>query len=170
MACSLTLRCFATSATGPQPAPRRIATIFSYVKRLFFIGSLSELREPFSQLLDGPKTRAGQLNREITMNQFPPSEVSADSSFPWMASAAPNACDTCVSVVVPAYNEVDVLPEFYKRMAAIMDSVAYRTELVFVNDGSTDGTLAVLSNLRDRDPRIAIVDLSRNFGKEIAMT
>jgi glycosyltransferase involved in cell wall biosynthesis len=104
------------------------------------------------------------------MNQFSTPKVSAHSSSPRMASAAPGARDTCVSVVVPAYNEEEVLPEFYKRMAAVMDSVAYRTELVFVNDGSTDGTLAFVSNLRDRDPRIAIVDLSRNFGKEIAMT
>ena len=75
-----------------------------------------------------------------------------------------------VSVVVPAYNEEEVLPEFHRRMAEVADGIDARVEMVFVNDGSTDRTLEVLNALRARDPRVAIVDLSRNFGKEIAMT
>lgn len=75
-----------------------------------------------------------------------------------------------VSVVVPAYNEEEVLPEFHRRMAEVAEKIDARVEMVFVNDGSTDRTLEVLNALRARDPRVAIVDLSRNFGKEIAMT
>ena len=74
------------------------------------------------------------------------------------------------SVVVPAYNDEEVLPEFHKRISVIWDSVRVDGELVYVNDGSTDGTQGVLQELRKRVPRIAIVDLSRNFGKEIALT
>jgi len=75
-----------------------------------------------------------------------------------------------LSIVVPAYNEQEVLPEFHRRVTAVVDALAADVELVYVNDGSSDDTLAVLHNLKRQDARVAIVDLSRNFGKEIAMT
>lgn len=75
-----------------------------------------------------------------------------------------------VSVVAPAYNEEAVLPEFHKRLAAVFDNLDCDLEIVYVNDGSRDGTIAVLHALRAQDPRVTLVDLSRNFGKEIAMT
>jgi glycosyltransferase involved in cell wall biosynthesis len=75
-----------------------------------------------------------------------------------------------LSIVVPAYNEQEVLPEFHRRASAVAAELGVRTEFVYVNDGSQDATLDVLHNLRRADPRVAIVDLSRNFGKEIALT
>ena len=75
-----------------------------------------------------------------------------------------------LSVVVPAYNEEEVLPEFHKRISTILDSMAIEAEIVYVNDGSADKTLEVMQELCKKDPRVAIVDLSRNFGKEIALT
>lgn len=48
----------------------------------------------------------------------------------------------------------------------MIDSIEFDAEIIFVNDGSTDDTLVIMEALRDRDPRVAIVDLSRNFGKE----
>jgi glycosyltransferase involved in cell wall biosynthesis len=75
-----------------------------------------------------------------------------------------------LSVVVPAYNEEEVLPEFHKRLAAVLALLPMSAEVVYVNDGSRDATLAVLRRLRASDPRVAIVNLSRNFGKEIAAT
>lgn len=74
-----------------------------------------------------------------------------------------------LSVVVPAYNEQEVLPEFHRRLSAVFDGLDMDAEVVYVNDGSRDETLTVLNRLRGVDPRVAIVDLSRNFGKEIAM-
>lgn len=77
----------------------------------------------------------------------------------------------CLSVVVPAYNEESVLPEFHRRISAALDELnADRCEIVYVNDGSCDGTLSCMQRLRDQDPRVSVLDLSRNFGKEIAMT
>jgi polyisoprenyl-phosphate glycosyltransferase len=76
---------------------------------------------------------------------------------------------TLLSIVVPCYNEQEVLPEFHKRLSAVFKKLNYELEIVYVNDGSNDGTLEVINRLRTNDPRIAIVDLSRNFGKEIAM-
>ncbi len=75
-----------------------------------------------------------------------------------------------LSVVVPAYNEQELLPEFHRRLSAVLDLLPLESEIIYVNDGSTDGTLSVLRHLRAADPRIAVVNLSRNFGKEIALT
>jgi polyisoprenyl-phosphate glycosyltransferase len=73
-----------------------------------------------------------------------------------------------LSVVVPAYNEEEGLSEFHRRLTAVLESLDVDWEVLYVNDGSSDGTLSVMSGLND--PRVAIIDLSRNFGKEIAMT
>jgi glycosyltransferase involved in cell wall biosynthesis len=78
--------------------------------------------------------------------------------------------DMLLSVVVPAYNERDVLPEFHRRLTAVLGGIGMRSEIVYVNDGSTDDTLHALIELRTHHPGTAIVDLSRNFGKEIALT
>jgi glycosyltransferase involved in cell wall biosynthesis len=75
-----------------------------------------------------------------------------------------------LSVVVPAYNEQEVLPEFHRRLAAVLDRLPGSSEIVYVNDGSRDRTLAVMRALCETDSRVTIVDLSRNFGKEIALT
>lgn len=75
-----------------------------------------------------------------------------------------------LSVVVPVYNEAEGLQEFHRRVSTVLESLPYRSEVVYVNDGSTDESIKILKELKLADPRVAIVDLSRNFGKEIAMT
>ena len=75
-----------------------------------------------------------------------------------------------LSIVVPVFNEDAVLEAFHRRLAAVLDGLALHSEILFVNDGSRDGTMAVLDRLRARDARIAVLDLSRNFGKEVALT
>ncbi len=85
------------------------------------------------------------------------------SAAPW-AGARPT-----FSVVVPAYNEQAGLAAFHDRLSEVMDGLG-SWEAVYVNDGSADGTLAVLDVLRRADPRVALVNLTRNFGKEIATT
>jgi glycosyltransferase involved in cell wall biosynthesis len=75
-----------------------------------------------------------------------------------------------LSIVVPAYNEEAVLEAFHARLAAVLDGLATRSEVLYVNDGSRDRTLALLEGLRACDPRVAVLDLSRNFGKEVALT
>lgn len=76
----------------------------------------------------------------------------------------------CLAVVVPVFNEQEVLPEFHRRVAAVLDTLKMRTRVIYVNDGSTDATLEAIRQLAERDARVALVDLSRNFGKEIALT
>ncbi len=75
-----------------------------------------------------------------------------------------------LSVVVPCYNEQEVLPEFHRRLAAVMNTTGLAWEVVYVNDGSRDATLAGMLGLQNTDPHVALVNLSRNFGKEIALT
>ncbi|MBW8269190.1 glycosyltransferase family 2 protein [Caldovatus aquaticus] len=89
---------------------------------------------------------------------------------PVPAAPAAEAPRPALSVVVPAYNEEAVLDAFHARLAAAMDRIGLPWEVVYVNDGSRDGTLARLLALRAADPRVALVNLSRNFGKEIALT
>lgn len=75
-----------------------------------------------------------------------------------------------VSILIPAYNEEKSLPLLYPELRKLMDRENdYKWEILFINDGSRDNTLSILHSLRAADPRINIVNLSRNFGKENAM-
>ena len=75
-----------------------------------------------------------------------------------------------VSVLIPLYNECQSLPQLFDRLTALMDShPEYLWEVFLVNDGSTDASLALLIRKHGEDNRFRYVDLSRNFGKEVAM-
>ena len=78
-----------------------------------------------------------------------------------------------LSIIVPCFNEAEVLPEFHRRLAAVMDALPSPAEpwtVLYVNDGSRDGTLRVIDDLRRQHPQVASLNLSRNFGKEAATT
>lgn len=75
-----------------------------------------------------------------------------------------------ISVVVPVFNEQEVLPELHRRLVEVLKALPLAYDIIYVNDGSRDGTLEIMHTLRETDPCVAILDLSRNFGKEIAMT
>jgi len=75
-----------------------------------------------------------------------------------------------ISVVVPIFNEEEILPELRKRMAAALDSIGDTWELILVNDGSRDGSSEMLRCMNREDPRIKIINLSRNFGHQPAVT
>ncbi len=75
-----------------------------------------------------------------------------------------------ISILVPAYNEEEVLESLYQRLGKLAnDNKSYDFEFLFVNDGSRDKTLEIIKDYADKDQRIGYVNLSRNFGKEIAM-
>lgn len=75
-----------------------------------------------------------------------------------------------VTILIPAYNEEEALPMLYERLVKLMDGLPqYNFELLFVNDGSRDKTLDILKEMRKSDSRVCYVNLSRNYGKEVAM-
>lgn len=75
-----------------------------------------------------------------------------------------------ISIVIPFYNEEDNVAPLYERLCPILDAESPDWELVCINDGSKDQTLAALQALRINDRRVRILDLSRNFGKEASLT
>jgi glycosyltransferase involved in cell wall biosynthesis len=75
-----------------------------------------------------------------------------------------------LSIVVPVFNEETGIAEFHRRLSSVMADIGLHWEAIYVNDGSDDGTLVALQTMRHTDPHIAILNLSRNFGKEAAMT
>lgn len=76
-----------------------------------------------------------------------------------------------ITCCVPMYNESESIGELYRQLEALADSYVgkYNFEFLFINDGSIDHSLSIVKELAARDQRIAYVDLSRNFGKEVAM-
>jgi polyisoprenyl-phosphate glycosyltransferase len=75
-----------------------------------------------------------------------------------------------ITILIPAYNEQEVLHTLYGRLQAVIEHIPfYEFELLFINDGSTDATLPLIKGLRQEDPCVSYVNLSRNFGKETAM-
>ncbi len=74
------------------------------------------------------------------------------------------------SVVAPVFNEEETLPHFYDRVMAAMERLGEPFELVLINDGSRDGSFRAMRALHERDPRVRVVDFSRNFGHQIAIS
>lgn len=75
-----------------------------------------------------------------------------------------------LSVVAPCYNEQDALPEFLRRVGAVLDKVGGTSEIVLVDDGSHDRTWGVMTEAAARDPRLVAVRLMRNHGHQLALT
>jgi len=75
-----------------------------------------------------------------------------------------------VSVVVPLYNERESLEELYERLVSTLSGEGFEFELIFIDDGSTDGSLDILRSLRERDHRVKIISFMRNYGKSAALS
>ncbi|WP_128160059.1 glycosyltransferase family 2 protein [Vibrio chagasii] len=75
-----------------------------------------------------------------------------------------------LSIIVPFYNEQEVLEEFHSRLTKVLDSLPITSEIVYVDDGSKDNSLDVVSSFTSINSSISVIGLSRNFGKESAMS
>lgn len=84
---------------------------------------------------------------------------------PVPVTAAPD-----LSVVVPMYNEEEVIGAFFARLRPVLDGLGLSYEIICVNDGSRDRTFLLLQQEHVGDPRVKVINLSRNFGKETALT
>jgi polyisoprenyl-phosphate glycosyltransferase len=74
------------------------------------------------------------------------------------------------SLIVPIYNEQEVLPLLIARLEQLLAKLSFPTEVILVNDGSSDGSIHQLSELAQRDPRFKVLSFARNFGHQIAAT
>lgn len=84
-------------------------------------------------------------------------------------AAIPSGDKPILSVVIPLLNEASGLPRLLAELQPTLEQIGYPYEIIFVDDGSTDGTLSLLREWNARDRRIKTISLSRNFGKEIAV-
>lgn len=87
-----------------------------------------------------------------------------------MARHQPGAKPLRASLVVPTYNEELNVERFYERTLGILDATFATWEMVFVDDGSRDGTASLLRKLNSADPRVRVVTLTRNFGSHVAIS
>jgi dolichol-phosphate mannosyltransferase len=74
-----------------------------------------------------------------------------------------------ISVVIPVYNDEAVLPELHRRLRAVLDALTSESEMLFIEDGSRDGSMTVLLDLHRRDASVKIIQLARNFGQADAV-
>ena len=75
-----------------------------------------------------------------------------------------------ISIIIPCLNEEEALPVYYQEMSAVMEQMSeVEFELLFVDDGSTDGTLNIMKEMNQKDGRCCFLSFSRNFGKEAAI-
>jgi len=84
--------------------------------------------------------------------------------------STPLSTHETLSIVIPCYNEEDVIDICHKEITKVIDNLPYDTQILYINDGSKDSTLEKLCALREKDKRVIVINLSRNFGKEAAMT
>ena len=75
-----------------------------------------------------------------------------------------------LSIIVPVYNEEDVLPIFHQKIIDVIEPLNIHYEIIYINDGSQDKSESIILNLRKQYPEITYAKFSRNFGKEAAMT
>jgi polyisoprenyl-phosphate glycosyltransferase len=85
--------------------------------------------------------------------------------------AQSEGCDAILySIVVPVYNEAEVLPTLYARLTRVLEGMLEPYEIIFVNDGSQDDSSLLLRDFQAKDQRVKLLSLSRNFGHQIAIT
>jgi glycosyltransferase involved in cell wall biosynthesis len=83
-------------------------------------------------------------------------------------AARPTSLD--ISIIVPLYNEEESLAPLYERLMAVLPKVGKTFEIIFVNDGSSDGSYATLCRLAEADPEVKVINFRRNFGQTAAMS
>ncbi|MGM0625693.1 MAG: glycosyltransferase family 2 protein, partial [Bacteroidota bacterium] len=77
---------------------------------------------------------------------------------------------TNISLVLPVYNEAANLPECYNKLEEVLKEISPCYELIFVNDGSTDSSLEIIKAFARHNPAVKFIDLSRNFGQQVAIS
>ena len=83
---------------------------------------------------------------------------------------ANNKVNHLISVIVPCYNEEEVISKFFQRLQSVLNNIGHDYEILFINDGSSDNTKTSILDLKEKNKNIRLISLSRNFGHQIAVT
>ncbi len=75
-----------------------------------------------------------------------------------------------LSIVLPVYNEVEVIPHLYERLKSVVNNLGLCYEIIFVDDGSTDGSGDLIKNIAENDPTVVLISFRRNFGQTAALS
>ncbi|MBO8130221.1 MAG: glycosyltransferase family 2 protein [Candidatus Marinimicrobia bacterium] len=75
-----------------------------------------------------------------------------------------------LSIVIPVYNEVGSLKELYEKISKVFENSKYEIEIIFVDDGSTDGSCDIEEEIAEKDSRVKVIQLNKNYGKAVALT
>jgi dolichol-phosphate mannosyltransferase len=111
------------------------------------------------------------LARQIDDRTAPTGEL--DGSTPSGENIAANSSRQTrpeLSVVIPVYNEVENLSALYARLVSVLEGQRLDFEIIFVDDGSSDGSVESLGKLEQADGRVRVIELARNFGHQVAIT
>lgn len=106
------------------------------------------------------------LARQVTSD----AAAAAERQRSGFAGSAQSVVDPELSVVIPIYNEEQNIPVLYDRVVAVLERLSLDFEVIFVDDGSDDGSVDYLRQLGESDHRVVIVELARNFGHQVAIT
>ncbi|MDE5072129.1 MAG: glycosyltransferase family 2 protein, partial [Trichodesmium sp. St5_bin8] len=74
------------------------------------------------------------------------------------------------SVVIPIFNESEIIPELWRRLSDILDKLDSSSEVIFINDGSVDNSLELLKEINHKNQKVKIISFSRNFGHQCALS
>jgi len=110
------------------------------------------------------------LSRFLKTTPFPPSSGRIPSFEDSVPPGQETATNPEISVVIPIFNEEENIPVLYSRLTAALKGTGMEAEIIFVDDGSRDDSLKRLYSVRDEDPTVTIVELSRNFGHQVAIS
>src|SRR2546427_7480440 len=95
-----------------------------------------------------------------------PARLSYDAAVSTNERAAPRL----ISLVIPLFNEIEVVPQLRQRITDFLTKLSCDAEIVLVDDGSVDGTLKALQNWAEDEKRVRVLSLARNFGHQVAAT
>jgi len=115
------------------------------------------------------QTLTTATNERVMSLAFEVTSSNALADSPHLAAVLPLGRPT-LTVVVPIFNEAEVLFEFHRRLFAVLDLASFSAEVIYIDDGSTDASSSVLNSLRRTNPAVGVMRLSRNFGKEVALS
>lgn len=98
------------------------------------------------------------------------SNISKVTNQPWYSQKTREGSKVDFSIVIPLLNEAENVKLLYANVVSVLDTMDKSSELIFVDDGSTDGTFILLKEIQEHDPRVRIIRLRRNFGQTAAFS